>query len=77
MGYGYESFIAKFNDAPPQLIDLIDALPGIVYCGNADAHWSMTYLSAGCLQLIALRGRSRTYSREEDRKKRTTNVIPL
>ena len=26
---------------------------------------------------IALRGRSRTYSREEDRKKRTTNVIPL
>ena len=38
-------------------------------------------IAAGLLKFtapsIALRGRSRTYSREEDRKKRTTNVIPL
>jgi diguanylate cyclase (GGDEF)-like protein/PAS domain S-box-containing protein len=42
---------AGFNSAPSHLIDLIDSLPGIVYCSTADAHWSMTYLSKGCLNL--------------------------
>jgi diguanylate cyclase (GGDEF)-like protein/PAS domain S-box-containing protein len=40
-----------FNSAPSHLIDLIDSLPGIVYCSTADAHWSMTYLSKGCFNL--------------------------
>lgn len=30
---------------------LIDTLPGLVYCARVDEHWTMEYVSAGCLDL--------------------------
>ncbi len=31
--------------------DLIDTLPGLVYCARVDEYWTMEFVSAGCLDL--------------------------
>lgn len=31
--------------------ELIDTLPGLVYCARVDEHWTMEFVSAGCLDL--------------------------
>ncbi len=34
---------------------LIQALPGMIYCARIDRHWTMQYVSEGCLELIGYR----------------------
>lgn len=45
------SIKANLPESERRLASVIDTLPGIVYSCSNDPDWSMTYLSAGCLEL--------------------------
>ncbi len=47
--------VAALRENQRRLATLIDSLPGIVFSCSNDSHFSMTYLSEGCLKLTGYR----------------------